>query len=286
MVDFFRYPQHMQRLSMQPQADPALSGYSAVFAWLAGAEGDTFLAAIVVALLSGSIGALGYFGKVILTAILARREDRKLFRNATALFKNDVVIRGHDFKNSHSDDAFDIMVQQIIDGPDDFKFSVPSSDDSESEEMMKFIHRMHPNQARLIRTYILYSKLQGSTAVVLSSSLAEFDKPRKLRALASYRETSQLVDYLGIKVLKDLNRDWWEPHPDHVFDHILAEMTALDTGRKAFVDIKMRLLQQAPKSSLPVQSNGGSGPDTIDLQDFIKAAHKIANAYRSFNSSN
>ena len=271
---------------MQTGADTGTSEAASGFIpWLMGAEGDTLIAATGLALLSASVGAIGYFGKVLLTAFFANREDRKRYRTAITLFKNDVVIRQQDFKTSHSGEAFDIMAQQVIDGGDDFKFAVPSSDDTESEELMKFIHRMHANRARLIRTYILYSKLQSSTAVILSSDLAKFDKPRKLRALASYRETSQLVDFLGAIVLRDLDRHWWEEHPDYIFDNILVRMTRLDRERKQFIEDKLRLLEQKPQIHPPSQSSGGNGPDMIDLQEFIKLAHKIANAYRSFNSS-
>lgn len=161
----------------------------------------------LVAVLTASIGLLGFIGKSLIEYGRAIMEERRLFRTAVIRFYNDVNIWQRDFRTTYTDDVFDRLADMVVEGPDDFKFATPSSDVADYAEIMKFIHRMDVEEARLMRCFIMYSEMLTSMSRIMSDEMASFSKPRKLNTLAQYRGTAEYLYMLSSEIMERMERN-------------------------------------------------------------------------------
>lgn len=251
---------------------------------LLSSDTGTLHAALILATFSASIGLLGFLGKSLVEFARAIIEERRLYRTAVIRFYNDAKIWQRDFRITYTESMFNRLADMVVEGPDDFKFAIPSSDAEDYAEIMKFIHRMDVEQARLIRTFIIYSKLLTSVSRILGSDMESFDKQRKLRALASFRETAEFVLLLSDEVIQRMERNLYLRPGKERINALLARQSEFHDSAERFARSHIeRLLPQAAAAG--DQRSGGSGPDMVDLREFMKLAHKITSAYRKFKPS-
>ncbi len=241
----------------------------------------TLYAALILATFTASIGLLGFLGKSLVEFARAIIEERRLYRTAVIRFYNDVKIWQRDFRITYTESMFNRLADMVVEGPDDFKFATPSSDAEDYVEIMKFIHRMDVEQARLIRTFIIYSELLTSVSRILGSELERFDKRRKLHALANFRETAEFVLLLSDEVIERMERNLYLRLGNARINALLAKQSDFHESAAKFAKSHIdRLLP--PGAATRDQRSGGSGPDMVDLREFIKLVHKITSAYRKF----
>lgn len=208
------------------------------------AMGDkTALAALIIALFSASLGMVSYVTKSLLAFRKERREDHKLYRSAVIRFYNDIIIWRADYSTTYTDAKFDEMALEIAHGGKDFKFSVPASDQSDLDEIMRFIHRMTITEARLIRSFILYSKLLTSILHILRTDLATFEPDRKMKALSAFREMSKFVFQLSSAVADSLTRNRFLRESDDTLGKILKDREKIQEDTQIFLEKKLALLK-------------------------------------------
>lgn len=245
------------------------------------ASTETLYGALALAAFAALISLSGFLGKSIFEYVRTLREDRRLYRTAVTRFYNDVQIWQKDFRVNYDEAAFDRFAEMIVTGGDDFKFAMPSADASDYAEIMKFIHWMSAREARIIRTFIVYSELLTSLAGTLSHDIEKFNKERKLRALSTFKEVAELALKLSEQVIDVMRRNEFLFEEDTALNALLDDQKKCKDRANAFAQAHISRLP-ANQQAISDQSSGGSGPDIVDLQDFIKLAHKITSAYRNF----
>lgn len=147
---------------------------------------DPLANAIILAILAALLGAAGYIGKNILTAIASKWEERKKFKSAQIRYIYDAEIWMRDFRKKFNSVQAEDMLQKILKGGKNFKFGFGSSkdDDEDAKEIKAAIHWLRTNEIYTIRCFLTYGELFDSSCDFISSdAFAEFSTARKVVAL-------------------------------------------------------------------------------------------------------
>ena len=147
---------------------------------------DTIIAGIATAILAGA----AYVGREIFNALLAKIEERRKFKSAQVRYIFDAEIWMRDFAKKFCPEEAEKLLARLCDGPEDFRFSVASSKDSDSDEVMQFIHWLEATEIYRIRRFLTYGDLFDSMCDLISSeSYSKIEADRKLTGLVKTIET-------------------------------------------------------------------------------------------------